>query len=174
MKGSKYMKKVLLALAAVLVLLGGGIWYGGRFATNMVNSQLVQQKIFFPASAAQGLPANLQQYAGQQVDNGQKAEAFANKYIQMHLQKSGGGKTYSEVSAAYLKDPTNTTLAQTRQTLFMGETLRGILLNAWGWGLVGMIATLAGMALVALGAIVALVALSGLVAPKKTTKKSKK
>jgi hypothetical protein len=56
------------------------------------------------------------------------------------LQKVANGKTYSEVSEAYLADKTNQALAGQRQTLFMGETLRGLLLNAWGWSLIGLIA----------------------------------
>jgi hypothetical protein len=31
-----------------------------------------------------------------------------------------------------MKDPNNKELALQRQTLFMGEKLRGLLLNAWG------------------------------------------
>ncbi len=71
----------------------------------------------------------------------------------MHLSKIAGGQTYAQVSAAAIAAPTNTTLAAEKATIFQGETLRSILLNAWGWSLVGTIATLAGLILILLGAV---------------------
>ena len=52
-----------------------------------------------------------------------------------------------------MKDPNNKELAQQRQTMFMGETLRGMLLNAWGWGTLATIATIAGVVLILVGAV---------------------
>ena len=136
------------AVEAVLFLLlavGGGLLaWGNSFANNMVHDQLSDQKIFFPAKGSPGFDAKefpgLQQYAGQMVDNGPKAKAYANQYIAAHLKAVAGGKTYSEASAASRADPTNTELAGQVQTLFRGETLRGLLLYAWGWSVVAMIA----------------------------------
>jgi hypothetical protein len=54
----------------------------------------------------------------------------------------------------------NTTLAGERTTLFMGETLRGLLLNAWGWSVIGSIATLAGFILILLGGVLFLLPLA--------------
>jgi hypothetical protein len=54
----------------------------------------------------------------------------------------------------------NTTLAGERTTLFMGETLNGVVLNAWGWSVIGMIATLAGWILILLGAVLFLLPLA--------------
>ena len=83
-------------------------------------------------------------YAGQKVVNGKQAQVFADHYIKVHLSEVAGGKTYSEVSGAFLtmdpKDPNYATVAQQRQTLFMGETLRGMLLNAYGFWKIGQIA----------------------------------
>jgi hypothetical protein len=56
---------------------------------------------------------------------------FADDYIGLHLKGIGKGQSYSEVSGAFLKDRNNQQLAQQRQTLFMGDTLTGMLLNAW-------------------------------------------
>jgi hypothetical protein len=61
-----------------------------------------------------------------------EAKAYAD-YIGVHLQGIGKGKSYSEVSAESMKDSNNKELAQQRLAMFMGETLRGMLLNAWGW-----------------------------------------
>jgi hypothetical protein len=47
-------------------------------------------------------------------------------------------------------------LAADRTRLFTGATLNGLLLNAWGWAVIGIIATLAGIILIILGAILLL------------------
>ena len=125
---------------------------GGSYAKDVVHDQLAPQQIFFSDDASE-LPANLKQYAGEQVDTAEEAKAFADDYIGLHLQETAEGQTYSQVSGQFMQDPTNQELAQQRMTLFMGETLRGMLLNAWGWGTVGAIATLAGIVLVAIGAL---------------------
>jgi hypothetical protein len=135
-----------MIVAGILALFGGG------YARNVVHDQLAPQQISFPAKGKE-LPANLNQFAGQKVDTAKEAKAYANDFIGLHLKGVAGGKTYSQVSAAFLEDPTNKVLAQQRQTLFMGETLRGLLLNAWGWGTIGTIATIAGIALIGIGGI---------------------
>jgi hypothetical protein len=135
-----------------LIVAGSLALIGGQYATNVVHDQLVPQKIYFPAKGKE-LPANLNQFAGQQVDTAKEAKAYANDFIGLHLQSIGGGKSYSEVSAAWLANPKDQKLAQQRQTMFMGETLRGTLLNAWGWGTMGTIATIAGIILIGIGAV---------------------
>ena len=162
---------IVLAVAASLVLLGS------NFAKNMVHDNLVEQKITFgtaEALTAEG-DAYLVKYAGQSVDNGAKAYAYS-QYIKGHLEKVAGGKTYSEVSAEFQKDKTNQTLAAQRQTLFMGETLRGLLLSAYGWGLLGVIAfwTALGLYAAAALALVGYLYIGSLTMTKKPTKKSVK
>jgi len=155
------MKKILVALGVMLAVVASLVLWGSKFATNMVHDQLVAQKISFPDEATlKEDNAALVKYAGQAVDSGDKAKAYSD-YIGGHLKSVAGGKTYSEVSAAYQKDRTNQTLAGQRTTLFQGETLRGLLLNAWGWGLVGAIAMYAALAIyvAAAGLVVAAVVL---------------
>ena len=149
-------------LFAVLAVGGGLLLFGSNFSKNMVHDQLAQQRITFPAKGSPTLDPQefpgLQQYAGQAVDTGPKAKAYANEFIAAHLKKASGGKTYSEVSALSQADPGNTKLAAQVQTLFRGEPLRGLLLYAWGWSVVGAIAYWAGLAalLGALGVLGAL------------------
>jgi len=149
-------------LFLVLAVGGGLLFWGGNFAKNMVHDQLSDQKISFPAKGSPALDAKefpgLQQYAGQAVDNGPKAKAYANEFIAVHLAKTAGGKTYSQVSDLSRANPTDTALAAQVQTLFRGETLRGLLLYAWGWSVVGMIATYVAYAAFA-GAAIILIAL---------------
>ena len=173
-------------LVIILASASGFLFYEGSFVTGMVHDQLVAQKIFFPGTdqvKAGGsldpakFPTEITQYAGTQVDNADKARVYANDFIGVHLMGVAGGKTYSEVSAlnsaasAQLAktdktDPSYATLqAQVatlggqKTTLFMGETLRGNLLNAWGWGTMGAYTTLAGIGLMlaSLGVLGALV-----------------
>ena len=155
---------VVIGSVLFLVLTAGSglLMWGSNFSHNMVHNQLTEQKISFPAKGSPGLDPKefpgLQRYAGQTVNNGPKAKAYADQFIAVHLKGIGGGKTYSEVSAASLADPTNTKLAGEVQTLFRGETLRGLLLYAWGWSVVGEIALWVAYAAM-LGAIAVLLAL---------------
>ena len=116
------------------------------------------EKIFFPQKG-EHTPQELNEFAGQQVDTAKEAKAYADDYIGAHLEGIGGGKSYSEVSAEFMKDPNNKELAQQRQTMFMGETLRGMLLNAWGWGTLGTVATIGGIVLILIGLVLLLIPL---------------
>ncbi len=149
-------------LCLTLVFGGGLLLWGSRFATDMVHGQLAAQRISFPPVGSAALnPAEypgLQQYGGQLLDSGPKAKAYADEFIGVHLTKVAGGKTYAEVSAAAQATPSDQALAGQVQTLFRGETLRALLLYAWGWSLVAQIAYWAGVASL-LGAGVVFVAL---------------
>jgi hypothetical protein len=78
----------------------------------------------------------------------------------VHLSEVAGGQTYAQVSTAALAAPTNSKLAAEKATLFQGETLRGLLLGAWGWSVVGRLATLAGLILILIGAVLFLLPLA--------------
>jgi hypothetical protein len=145
-----YRRILEIVLAGVLLVGGCLLLWGANFGNNMVHSQLSAEKITFPAKGSSSLDPkefpDLQQYAGQAVDNGPKAKAYANGFIRRHLKQIGGGKSYSEVSGAAQADPNNQKLQQQAQTLFRGETLRGLLLFSWGWATISRIAFWAGIA----------------------------
>jgi hypothetical protein len=147
---------VASGIAIGMIIAGALALVGGSYARDVVHDQLVPQQIYFPQKGEE-LPANLNQYAGQQVDSPAEAKAYANDFIGLHLEGVADGKSYAEVSAASMADPDNQELAAQKQTLFMGETLRGTLLGAWGWGTVGTIATIAGFVLIGIGAILLIV-----------------
>jgi hypothetical protein len=159
-----------LVMAAVLVIAGALLMWGHSFANTQVHDQLSQQKIFVPTKAAIAAQAEpeitkyVTPYAGQQVTTGGQAEVFANHYIKVHLQKTAGGQTYSEVSSKFLSmKPTDANyqqVSQQRQTLFQGETLRGLLLNAYAFGTIATIALIA--AWVSFGGAALLLLLAGL------------
>ena len=154
-------------LAVVLVVAGGLLLWAHAFVDGNVRTQLAEQQISFPAAGSPGLTSNAEikkyvtPYAGKQLLDGQQAEVFADHYIAVHLREAAHGKTYSQVSAEFLQmKPTDATfqqVAQTRETLFMGETLRGLLLNAYAFWKMGQIALWAAIsALVAAGLLLVL------------------
>jgi len=152
-------------LAAVLLIGGGLLLWGHSFVTNEVHSQLAAQKIVFPTAGSpelKALPASdaaaMSHYAGQLMTTGAQAETYADHFIAVHLVKIGGGKTYSQLSAAALAAPANAALAAQVQTVFRGETLRGMLLNAYGFWKMGQIMLIA--AIVAFIGAAALLVLS--------------
>ena len=154
-----------LVLAIVMVAAGGMLLWAHNFVDNQVQTQLSAQKIYFPEAGSDALkdPAvgpYLSQYAGQQLTTGAQAEAFANHYIAVHLREMAGGKTYAELSEASRANPNDTKLAGQVQTAFRGETLRGMLLNAYAFGKMSQIAFIASIA--AFGAAGILLILSGL------------
>jgi hypothetical protein len=91
---------------------------------------------------------------------GAQAKAYANGFIGVHVTKIAAGQTYAQVSAKSLADPKNATLAAQKAALFQGETLRGLLLGAWGWSMIGTLATLVGFILIALGTVLFLLPLA--------------
>ncbi|HSX06573.1 MAG TPA: hypothetical protein VLG92_02540 [Candidatus Saccharimonadia bacterium] len=146
-----------LIVVIVLYAAAGGLFYAHHFVHGQVHRQLGMQKIQFPIAGSASLttlPAAdktaVEKYAGQQLLTGKQAEVFADHYIAVHLKKIGAGKTYAQLSAASITDPTNTVLAGQVQTVFRGETLRGLLLNAYAFD---TMATVAGVA--AYGALAA-------------------
>ncbi len=139
----------LSVLAAGMLIVAGGLaLWAHNFTNNMVKTELAAQKIYFPEAGSKaldpGVYPDLQQYAGQLVDTPEKAKAYANGYIGRHLEKVADGKVYAEVSAEAAKDPSNQKLQQQKQSLFQGETLRGMLLTSgYGFGTIGKIAGIA-------------------------------
>jgi hypothetical protein len=138
-----------LVVAIVLLAAGGLLLYGSSFVKDQVHDQLATQKIFFPPANSDAVKgpefAAMRQYGGQQLLTGPQAQTYANHFIAVHLNEIAGGKTYAQVSSAALADPKNAALQEQVQTLFRGTTLRGLLLNAYAFWTVGVIARYAGV-----------------------------
>jgi hypothetical protein len=135
-----------LVLAVVLAIGGGLLLWGHSVVNTDVHNQLAAQKIVFPAAGSpeiKALPASdataMKAYAGQTMTTGAQAETYADHFIAVHLQGIGGGKTYSQLSAAAMAQPKNVALANQVAAMFKGTTLRGMLLNAYGWWQMGQI-----------------------------------
>lgn len=130
-----------LVLAIVLLIVGVLFQQNANFANDNVKSQLVAQKVSFPPrdklSEEEAKQPRVVKYAGKQVDSGRKAEVYANDFIALHLKAVNGGKTYSETSTESRANPDDKELAAKVQTLFRGETLRGLLLTSYAFGTLG-------------------------------------
>jgi len=153
-----------LLLTAVLVVAGGLLVWAHTFVEGQIHDQLAAEQIYFPASDSASVAgpefAAMRQYGGQQLTTGAQAEVYADHFIAVHLKSIGGGKTYSQLSAAATADPTNTVLAGEVATVFKGETLRGLLLNAYAFGTMATIALIAAIgAFIAAGLMLVLSAL---------------
>ena len=133
-----------LGLAVILAIAGSLLIWGSTYVHNTVHNQLSAQQVYFPPKAAFAHPKagteitpsmipSVSQYAGQQLLTGQQAESYADNFIAVHVAEMGGGKTYSQLSAESLAQPNNVKLAATVSTVFKGEALRSMLLNAYGW-----------------------------------------
>lgn len=175
----------IITLQAVLVVVlaaaGGFAVYNGNFVTGMIHDELVSQQISFPgtdqvkaggALDPKEFPAEITQYAGTQVDTGDKARVYANDFIGKHLEGVANGQTYAQISsklqadnaklAAMSKDDPGyadlqkeiNTLSAQRTTVFQGDTLRSSLLNAYGWYTMGTYSTYAGIGLLLAGLVV--------------------
>jgi hypothetical protein len=174
---------VVLAVAGVLLM------WGANFANNDVHNQLAQQQITFPAASAfQNVTApkpgqfaevtpsmipSVSQYAGQSLTTGAQAEVYANDFIAVHLQEIGGGLTYSELSAqAMAMNPNSAAgIAKAAQveTVFRGTTLRGLLLEAYGFSVFGTIAGDASMAAFAAAGLLLLLVAFGFAHARRTS-----
>lgn len=154
-------------LTLVLLVAGGLLMWGYNFANSSVHDQLAAQQIYFPPAGSDALKSPeigpyLNRYAGQQLVNGAQAQAYADHFIAVHLKGIAGGKTYAQVSAAAQADPTNTALQAQVNTLFKGETLRGLLLNAYAFWQLAQIALYAAIASFIMAAVMLILSIMGI------------
>ncbi len=162
-------------LVAVVILLaaGGLLTWGHSFVNSSVHNQLAQQQIYFPPNSvwahatknntgeiqARMIPY-MQKYSGQEMLTGAQAETYADHFIAYHLAVMPYGGVYSKVSAAALAAKPGSAaaanLAKLEATVFQGTTLRGLLLEAYAFSMIGTvmmwgaIAAFVGAALMAL------------------------
>jgi len=162
-------------LTILLILAGALLLWAYLFIDHEVHTQLAAQKIFFPAADSQAItslpPADaaaMKKYAGQQMTTGAQAKTWADHYIAVHLKEVANGQTYSEVSAKAQQNPTDQKLQAQADTLFKGETLRGLLLNAYAFWQVGQIAKWGAIVAFAAGAIMLVLTTLGFLHVRRT------
>jgi hypothetical protein len=173
------------AVTVVLVIAGALLTWGATFARDYVHDELGAQKIAFPDAAAleEEGREDLVQYAGQTVDTGDEAEAYAG-YIQGHVDGIADGQTYAELGPAQFAaeaelnaaveagapqaevdelQATYDGIVGQRDTIFKGEMLRGTLLNTYAWDTVGLIAGIAAVVAFVAAAVMGVLVLLGFV-----------
>lgn len=170
-------------LTVFLFVAAGLLNWGANFAEDSVRSQLENQNISFPA--AEGMPdgtrAQLEKWAEMKVTTGEMARDYSDLFIWEHMKAAsiaaiGKPATYSEVSGMYMGlvrgGSTDTAqiakLGELRQTLFMGNTLRGMLLEAYAFGTLGVIAGYGALAALIGGLLMLVLTLAGLVHIRRT------
>jgi hypothetical protein len=162
-----------LFLAVTLIASGALLLWAHSFIGGEVHTQLAAQQIFFPAANSKAVAAPefaaMRQYGGQQLTTGAQAEVYADHFIASHLKAAGGGKTYAQLSAEAIAQPKNTALAAQVATAFKGETLRGLLLNAYAFGTMGMIAGIAAIAAFIAAAVMLILSGLGLMHARRTS-----
>jgi hypothetical protein len=157
-----------LAMAAVLLVAGALLTWAHNFVHDEVHSQLAAQKIYFPPKGSEALASpeigpHLNKYAGQQLVTGAQAKAYADHFIAVHLKEMTGGQTYAQLSTKSLANPDDQQLAGQVQTLFRGETLRGLLLNAYAFDTVASVALIAAIVAYIGAALMAVLAVLGFI-----------
>jgi len=179
----KIVTAVGFGLTVFLFVSAGLLNWGASFASDSVKSQLENQNISFPVAA--GMPdatrAQLAKWAEKKVTTGEMAKDYADLYIWEHMKGASIGAvgkpaTYSEVSGMYMgliKGGSADTaqiakLADLRQTLFMGNTLRGMLLEAYAFGTMGVIAGYGAIAALLGGIVMLLLSIAGLMHIRRT------
>jgi hypothetical protein len=170
-------------VVVILAVAGTMLFVGYNFANNYVHNQLADQNITFPSAAAFAHPKagteitpsmipSVSQYAGQQLLTGQQAQVYANDFIAVHLNQIGGGKTYSQLSSEAMALPKGSaayTAAEAKvQTVFQGTTLRGLLLEAYGFSLIATIAFWCAIGAWSLAGLLAVLVVIGFVHARRT------
>jgi hypothetical protein len=147
-----------LALAVVLLIAGGLLTWANMFIGDQVKDQLTMQDITMPEGEALTSPPEadasaLEKYAGSALDTGPEAKAYADHYILAHMNAASDNRTYQQVSSEFLAlddeakaSEEGQALGGLRQTLFMGNTLRGLLLYGYAFATIGTIAGYAALA----------------------------
>jgi hypothetical protein len=144
-----------LVVTVVLVVVGLLMMWGGNFAKDSVKEQLEVQNITF-SEDAESLPPELADWAG--VTN---------------------GLSYSEVSGQWFADgkpgpsadQNNPNSYDVRMTAFMGESLRGLLLNAYAFWTIGSIAVTAAWGFLGLALVMLVLTILGFNHVRKTDEK---
>ena len=161
-----------VVVVVILLVAGGLLTWGHSFADSNVHNQLAEQQIFFPPKSAFEHPKagteitpamipSVSQYAGQQLLTGKQAEAWANHFIAEHLKEMPYNGVYAKISAAAREKPEDKELAALEQTSFQGTTLRGLLLEAYGFSTIGEVMFWGAIASFCLAAIMAILVALG-------------
>ena len=160
-----------LVLAILILVLGLVLQSQANFAHDNVHDQLAAQQIYFvPVSALKPNENDpcLKTYAGQQLVTGKQAQCYADHFIAVHLSEVNNGETYAQTTSELRALPDQTSpeakaLTTKVQTLFQGETLRGLLLTSYGFSIFGDRAQTVAYICYGLAAVLLLASIAGFI-----------
>jgi hypothetical protein len=170
-------------LTVFLLVAAGLLNWGASFASDSVKSQLENQNISFPAVDAmpEATKEKLAKWADMKVTTGEMARDYSDLYIWEHMKGAAIGAlgkpaTYSEVSGMYMglvrggstDSAQIAKLGELRETLFMGNTLRGMLLEAYAFGTMGVIAGYGAIAALVGGLVMLVLTIAGFIHIRRT------
>jgi hypothetical protein len=180
-----------VGIAVLLLVLGLVLTSNANFANGYVTDQLTDQAIMFPPAEALSEEEQARECvvanAGQMVTTGKQAECYANDFIGLHLEATADGMTYAQLGtperelrgqvaeAEASGDPALASLQEElaavsaqRDSLFRGETLRGVLLTSYGFSEFGVKADQAATVAYAAAALMLVLSIGGFVHAART------
>ncbi len=177
--------------AVLFLILGLVLQNQANFADDYVHDQLSAQRIAFPEEYTSGETevegsGCLTDFAGKDLTTGKMAECYANFYIATHMAHSAeeaglAGETYATVGgvlrtaqadlAAAEEAGEDTTelearvaeVSGLRESMFKGETLRGLLLTTFGFSIFGERAATAAIVCFLAAALLFLLSIAGFI-----------
>ena len=180
----KMVTVVGVGLSVFLFVAAALMNWGYSFTNNTVKTQLSAQQITMPSATGNAkedasTTAFFKNNGGKLMTNGKQAQMYADHYIAFHLSSM---PTYAAASganraatAALAADPKNPDLqakadaaANTVETVFKGESLRGMLLNAYAFWQIGQIAKIGALASLVGGILLLILSIAGWVHLRRT------
>jgi hypothetical protein len=134
-----------LAASVILIAFGIGALYMGFDGRSVVRDSIKQEQITFGDASDPAVAKHAEQWAGQQVTNGDQARAFA-KVMREHTLEATGGLTYAQMgryqsaakpndtagtndATAAAKDASGQPIANTARDIWVTETALTTALN---------------------------------------------
>ena len=180
-------------LAGLLGVLGLVMTSNASFAKTYVHDQMSEQNISFKTADTltdeEKQSTCLVKYAGQPLTTGKQAECYANDFIGLHVKAMADGQTYADLgepqsalraqvkAAEASGDPGLADLQKQladvtaqRESVFKGETLRGLLLTSYGFSVFGVKGERAATVAYLVAGLLALLAIAGFIHAFRTKK----
>jgi len=180
----KMVTLVGVGLSVFLFVAAALMNWGYSFTNNTVKTQLSAQQITMPGATGNAkedasTTAFFKDNGGKLMLNGKQAQMYADHYIAFHLSSmptyAAASTANRSATAALAADPTNADLQAKAdsasgvvETVFKGESLRGMLLNAFAFWQIGQIAKIGALASLVGGILLLILSIAGWVHLRRT------
>ena len=180
----KMVTVVGVGLGIFLFVAAGLMNWGYSFTNNTVKTQLSAQRITMPGATqntkeAPSTGTFFKANGGKMMTTGKQAQMYADHYIAFHLANmptyAAASNASRSAAGALAADPTNPNLkakadstAGVVETVFKGESLRGMLLNAYAFWQIGQIAKIGALASLVGGLLLIFLSIAGWVHLRRT------